>query len=318
VEFNSLRYFFEAARTGSIRQAAERIHVAPSAISRQIAKLEHELGSSLLERRPNGVRLTPAGELLAKQLQSTVRDLMRVRGYIDELKGLRRGEASIFIIEGLIDPWLGVAIKAFHDHHPKITFHVTVASTDSIIEALVSDETDIGIALNPARRPEIVFCGGWQEPVQAIVAPGHPLSRRSSVSLAELSKYPAALPDESFGVRRLIDRSFKKVGITLNPLITTNSILMTRSIVRQGAIYTLMPHFAVARDLESRSVVAIPITDKGMEVARVELCIHRSRELPIAAREFLATLRNLLGDRHDSENTNVTANDSCPLPAARV
>jgi DNA-binding transcriptional LysR family regulator len=87
MEFTSLRYFFETVKAGSIRQAAEHIHVAPSAISRQIAKLEHELGAALFERRSTGVRLTPAGEILAGQLQSTVRDLMRVRGQIDELNG---------------------------------------------------------------------------------------------------------------------------------------------------------------------------------------------------------------------------------------
>ena len=49
MDFTALRYFFEAAQTGSIRQAAEHVHVAPSAISRQIAKLEHEVGARLLE-----------------------------------------------------------------------------------------------------------------------------------------------------------------------------------------------------------------------------------------------------------------------------
>jgi DNA-binding transcriptional LysR family regulator len=291
MDLTSLRYFFEAARTGSIRQAAEHVHVAPSAVSRQIAKLEHEFGSQLLERRSNGVRLTPAGELLAKQLQLTVRDLSRVRGQIDELKGLRRGEITIYCIEGVVDSYLPIAIGRFHKRYPEITFNVIVASTDRIIEALVDDEADIGIALNSPGRGPITITGGWTEPVQAIVAPFHPLADRKSISLRELADYRAALPDASFGVRRLIDRILGARSVPLRMLVTTNSILTTASITRQGVAYTLMPNFAMARDLETGALVAVPIVDSDIEMARVEFCTHESRHLPIAAREFLSFLK---------------------------
>ena len=168
MELTSLRYFFEAARAGSIRQAAEHIHVAPSAISRQIAKLEHEFGSPLLERHSNGVRLTPAGKLLAGQLQMTVRDLARVRSQIEDLKGLRRGEVSIYCIEGLVDTYLPRAVKQFHDLYPDITFNITVASTDQVIEKQVADETDIGITLNRPKRTDIVCSGWWEEPLEGL------------------------------------------------------------------------------------------------------------------------------------------------------
>ena len=290
MELTSLRYFFEAARAGSIRQAAEHIHVAPSAISRQIAKLEHEFGAPLLERHSNGVTLTPAGKLLAGQLQSTVRELARVRSQIDELKGLRRGEVTIHLIEGLVDTYLPRAIKRFHDLYPDITFNITVASTDRIIDALVADETDIGITLNPPSRPDIISSGWWEEPLEVIVAPFHPLSRRRSVNVKELSHYLAALPDTAFGVRRLVDRVLSKSGVELKLLVTTNSIWATNSMTRQGAVYTLMPRFAVARDCEAKTLVAIPIKDSGLERSRVEICVHRSRDLPIAPREFLSSL----------------------------
>jgi DNA-binding transcriptional LysR family regulator len=290
MEFTALRYFFETAKTGSIRQAAEHIHVAPSAISRQIAKLEHELGAPLFERRSSGVRLTPAGDLLAKQLQSTVRDLMRVRGQIDELKGLRRGDVTIYCIEGLIDPLLSAIIAKFNRRYPEIRFDVTVASSDRIIEAVVADDADIGIALNAPRRSEISICGGWEEPVHAIVAPSHSLSGRKSISLQELAGYPAALPDRTFGVRRLIDRILAKAGLEPLVLVTTNSILTTTCIASQGIAYTLMPMFAVTREVAAQNLVAIPLTDEGAEPSKVQVCVHRNRRLPLAAAEFLSWL----------------------------
>jgi DNA-binding transcriptional LysR family regulator len=290
MEFTSLRYFFETAKTGSIRQAAEHIHVAPSAVSRQIAKLEHELGIPLLERRSHGVKLTPAGKVLNRQLQSTMRDLMRVRGQIDELKGLRRGEVSIYCIEGLIDSFLPRIMAHFNGTYHEITFSVIVGSTDRIVDALVCDDGDIGIALNAPPRSELSVCGQWEETLRAIVAPCHPLSGRSAITLEELSGYPAAFPDRSFGVRRLIDRVLHEARVEPNILVTTNSIFTTNCMVRQGIAYTLMPPFAVERDLLNETLSAIPLKNPALEPARVEICIHRNRRLPLAAQEFLTWL----------------------------
>jgi DNA-binding transcriptional LysR family regulator len=294
MEFTSLRYFFETAKTGSIRQAAEHIHVAPSAVSRQIAKLEHELGTDLFERRSSGVKLTPAGELLAQQLQSTVRDLMRVRNQIDELKGLRRGEIAIYCIEGLIESFLPRVMTNFYQRYPEIEFSIVVGSTDRIVDAVVCDDADIGISLNAPPRSELTICGGWEEPLHVFVAPGHPLSGRHAITLKELAAYPAALPDRSFGVRRLIDRMWHSVGLEPKVLVTTNSILTTTCIARQGIAYTLMPPFAVERDHIARTLLSIPLTNRGLEPARVEICVHRNRRLPLAAKEFLSWLNRSL------------------------
>jgi DNA-binding transcriptional LysR family regulator len=290
MDFTALRYFFEAAQTGSIRQAAEHVHVAPSAISRQIAKLEHEVGTRLLERRANGVRLTPAGELLAAQLQITMRDLSRVRGQISELKGLRRGEVVVHCIEGLVDGFLIKALKKFNRAHPDITFQITIGSTDAIIDALVKDETDIGIVMNAQSRPEIASIGGWPEPLEAVISLNHPLASRKTVSLKELRAYPVVLPDRSFGIRRLVERNLLRTSQPINVAVTTNSIMATLSVARQGIAWTLMPPFAVGRDVAVGTIRTIPLEESDLEPALVDICTHKVRRLPLAASVFLKTL----------------------------
>lgn len=102
MRFLTLRYFNAVAKLGSIRKAADRLHVAPSAVSRQIAQLEHELDAILFERSKSGVRLTAAGEVLARQSHRIFRDLDRARAGIDDLRGLRRGDVSLWVIEGFV------------------------------------------------------------------------------------------------------------------------------------------------------------------------------------------------------------------------
>ena len=77
MDFTALRYF--SAHSRSIRAASEHLHVSPSAISRQIAKLEHELRAPIFDRRAQGMKLTPAGEILLSKIDGMMREFSRVK-----------------------------------------------------------------------------------------------------------------------------------------------------------------------------------------------------------------------------------------------
>src|SRR5690242_5543318 len=102
MQLSVLRYFLAVGRLGSIRQAADELHVAASAISRQIALLEDDYGTPLFERHAQGVRLTAAGEIFAQHARTTLREFERVRSDIDDVRGLKRGEVKLAVVEGVI------------------------------------------------------------------------------------------------------------------------------------------------------------------------------------------------------------------------
>lgn len=82
MQLRALRYFHEVARCASLRKAAERLYVTPTAVSRQIEQLEHFFGATLIVRGPRGIRLTVEGECLAEQVTSTLRGFDQVRDVI--------------------------------------------------------------------------------------------------------------------------------------------------------------------------------------------------------------------------------------------
>src|SRR6202142_1361403 len=84
----------EVARTGSIRKAAERLNLTPSAMNRRIQDLEAEVGTPLFERRPRGVRLTTAGEMFVRYARSQIAEPGRMKSQVEDLRGLRRGPAQ--------------------------------------------------------------------------------------------------------------------------------------------------------------------------------------------------------------------------------
>jgi DNA-binding transcriptional LysR family regulator len=290
LRFLALRYFNEVARLGSIRKAADRLHVAPSAVSRQIALLEAELGTELFKRFKTGVRLMPAGEVLARQSHRIFRDLERARSGIDDLMGLRRGTISLWVIEGFVTGLLPGILSEFNQRYPNISFRVYTDSTDRIVEALLEDEADIGITFNAVSRPEIEVVAEFKEGISCLVAPSHRYAGRESLSLAELCTEQLALPVQSFGLRQVFDRVIASRGYDPRVLVTTNSLELTKTLAATGNAIAFMPALTVVRELEAGSLIAIPISDREFKTSRASVSIHRDRPLSHAAADFLKAL----------------------------
>src|ERR1700729_137680 len=96
MDFTALRYFSETAHSRSVRAASERLHVSPSAISRQIAKLEHELRAPIFDRRAQGMALTPAGEILQAKVEGVMRELDHIKSHVAALRDLQPGTVDIY------------------------------------------------------------------------------------------------------------------------------------------------------------------------------------------------------------------------------
>jgi len=149
----AVRYFLEVARTGSIAAAAAQLHVANSAISRQIAKLEESVGAPLFERRARGMVLSVAGTTLAAYMRNTVLEGERVLG---ELRTeLREGLGAIRIActDGFSGGLLADVMSGFREEHPECAFTVHVGDPDSINGQVVRGEVDLGLkfSIGPER-----------------------------------------------------------------------------------------------------------------------------------------------------------------------
>jgi DNA-binding transcriptional LysR family regulator len=290
VRFLTLRYFNEVARLGSIRKAADRLHVAPSAVSRQIAQLEHEVDAVLFERSKGGVQLTVAGEVLARHSHGIFRDLDRAQTGIDELRGLRRGEVSLWVIEGIVSDLLPGVLARFHDKYPGVSFKVNTASSDRIIEALLADEADIGITFNAPRRVEIEVVGEFIEPIYCLVSATHEFASRASLTLADICSTPLALSEHSFGLRQIFERAVIERRLKPRIVVTTNSLELTKTMAATGKAVTFMPALTVIRELATGSLRAIPVSEPEFVSGRSSISVHRDRPLPHAAQEFLKVL----------------------------
>jgi DNA-binding transcriptional LysR family regulator len=150
-----LRYFLEVAGTGSISQASERLHVAASAISRQIAKLEHDLGVPLFERRPRGMVLSEAGELPAAYARRSRLESEQVIEEIRGLSALRHSVIRLASSEGFARDLLSEAIVAFRESYPGVRFRLRVDAPSAATDAVREGAADLAVTYALAPEPDI-------------------------------------------------------------------------------------------------------------------------------------------------------------------
>lgn len=291
MNFTAIRYFNEVARTKAIRRAAERLHVTPSAISRQLALLEHELGAPLLERTPVGVELTPAGVLLERYSRSLFRDLDRVKSGISAFRAIEQGEIKIHAMEGVLSNGLAQAIAAFRLRYSGIDFQVTTCASDAICEALMHDETDIGIIYNPELRFGVEVIAQRQEPVMCLLAPTDPMAGAQALSIQELCTRPLALPQSSFGLRQLFDRAAHARRLKPQVAMEANSLEFLRAMAVRGVCLTIGPEISARTEIDAGLLRAVTITESAFNNVRSAVCVHQERVPSYAAAAFLKQLR---------------------------
>jgi len=288
---NPLRYFLEVAQCGSMRVAAEKLNIAPSAISRHIQNLERELGLPLLERNPRGVSLTAAGDLYAQHARTVFLDRERVRLEIDELKGLRRGHIRISTIDGIVAGPLSNAVSSFRKLHPGVTIQLESTGTETVNKAVLEGEADVGIAYQPIPVDGIDIIVRILDPLLVVVAPDHALASRRTIDLTEALEYPFAIPKETFGIRKLINAACRADRIALKPSMETNSIEALRGFAMWGAGVTMLHSMSIIREIDLGILKGIPFRQPILQRAGIEICTQRGRQLPAIIKRFTEHLK---------------------------
>ena len=288
MQFTTYRYFLAVAETGSIRRAAERVHISPSAISRQIQLLEHAFQAPLFERNQTGMVLTEEGRIVAERMRSSLRDMDLARARIDELHGLLRGCVGVASIEGVMAAWLLPAIARFRAEHPGITFEVQVAGSEQVLRLIQDDVVDLGIALAPdEHQPDLEIVHRFVTRYVVAVAPDHELARHRSVTLKTLLLQPLALLDSRFETRRWLNQVAMRQRLPLQAAIDLDHIESIKRAVRGGGVATVLPDYAVSADATAGDLVMIDLERTSVARTATVLCARKGRVQTRAAQAVI-------------------------------
>ena len=283
----SLRYFLEVARCGSISEASMHLNVATSAISRQIASLEDHLQTPLFERRPRGMILSAAGELLTAYAQKVVLETDRVLSEIDSLEGLEKGQVTIATTEGFAMEFLPHVIGIYREQFSGIQFKLDVYPPKDVSDAVRSGDADIGIAFSLNPTPEIKVVHIQPAPILAIVHPEHPIAKKKRIRLSQIISYPIAIPYPNTTLRQLLDISVSQQQLSYEPALVSSYMSALNQFAISGAGVSLSGEISVRRLIKAGTIAAIPIADRIMGLRNIEVQVLAGRTLPKVIKSFL-------------------------------
>ncbi|MGX9966132.1 LysR family transcriptional regulator [Roseomonas sp. F4] len=289
-----LRCFLAVAQAGSMREAAQRLRLAQSAISRRIQQLEEELGVQLLERGARGVGLTPAGEILLHHGREATHLTERLRADLDALRGVRRGHVTLRLVESFAANGLAAGLAAFRAAYPAVTLDIAVVGSEAILAALHDRTCHLGIAFNPSADPEVEVLASAAEPFAVMLAPNHKLADAPSLTLAELAGMPLVAPSHLGSSRALFDTACRAARVPIRPVLETNSPHVAAAFVADGKGVAVMVPRVLALHLELGKVRAVPLADPLLNGGRIALLARRGRRLPAAAEALSASLARVL------------------------
>jgi len=294
MDLRQLEILQAIADTGSFTACGRKLHVSQSAISRQIALLEEELGEPLFLRVGRQVRMTPAAEALVKLGQRVFLDVRDTVGNITdrtrELRGTLRLSGGMTVCL-YIFPTL---VKQLKRSHPKLDVRMMVATAGRSVEEIRAGHVDAGLLTLPVEEADLVTLPVLREELLLVTMPGHPLAKRKKITAQDLAGEPFVLFEAGSGTRRVIDRFFLSENVEPNIVMDTENVEIIKAMVKEGLGLGIVPYMAVAREVRARQFFATRI--EGHELFRETGWVYpKASRTPRMIDELLAAFEKVRG-----------------------
>jgi DNA-binding transcriptional LysR family regulator len=280
-----LETFLAVAEERSFSRAAARLHRTQPAVSQVIAKLEAELGETLLERSSRDGTLTDAGEVLRDYAQKMINLRSDAGAALVDLRSLHSGCLNLAANEYTCLYLLPV-LDAFRREHPRIKVAVQRSLASRIADEVLSHSVELGVVSFRPDDPQVRSTVVYRDELVCVVAPTHPLAKPRTASIARLGREPFVAHNVASPLRRKVIAAFKRHKTPLKMEVELPSLEAIKRFVERGNGVALVPGLTVQTELASGSLVAVAVPELQVE-RKLRLVCRRQAALSHAARAFL-------------------------------
>lgn len=293
-----LRYLHLSHDKGSMRAAAEALGVATSSVSRQIARLEAELGIELVRPDTHRISLTHAGEAAVDYYVERQRQHSQLLSRLDALRQQQQASTVIAIGEGLLGARAINALQGFLQAHGAHKAEIISAPSLEVQRLVMSDQAHLGVVFAPSPTACLSRLFSLAQPLRLIVHRDSRLAVRSRVSLADIARESLVLPGANFRVRELVDDACQAQGVAIVPTLTSNSLAVILDFVRSGLGATLLAELPIIDELKGGTFKALAVDCAQMNATDIQVVTRRGRTLDDLSRalatEMAKAMRKVL------------------------
>lgn len=291
----SLKYFHAVAKTGSLSAASEELHVAVSAISRQITQLEEKLQLSLFERKARGMSLTPAGDILYTY---SLRNTLEFKNVMSEMKGIsniQQQSIALACPEGMAWDFLPHVIAKFREEYPSARFSLQVVDSSRATQLVREGRVDAAFTFNLQPEQGVEVSLQVPSPIVALLAKNHPLANQQDISVRDLTEYPIATSGSGTTLSYLFDIACHIEGVQIIPALSSDSAGSIYTFVNESKnAIALCGELTVARRAKRDGLVIRPMREPALAQRSLQVQIMSRRKLPVIVRYFLSHLTESL------------------------
>ncbi|MFC2949024.1 LysR family transcriptional regulator [Virgibacillus sediminis] len=278
MELKQIKYFLEVAKREHVTEAANALHIAQSAVSRQIFNLEQELGVSLFIREGRTVKLTPIGRVFKEHMEQAIHAIDDAAQVIEEYTDPERGTVHVGFPSSLSAYMLPTAVSGFRERYPDVKFKLKQGSYHELKKAVTNGEINMAL-LGPVPTNEKKLKGAilFTENMVALLPASHRFAQSPSLTLNDLRGDQFILFPENYILRTLIINACNQLGFDPEVSFEGEDIDAIKGLVSAGLGVTLVPEITLVDSLP-RATVKVPVREPN--VARtVGVIIPKDRQL---------------------------------------
>ena len=270
MEMHQLRYVVAVAQTGNFSRAADQCHVSQPSLSQQIQKLEEELGERLFDRMKREAKLTPHGEAFLPRALKILDEVDAARREATDAQNLQRGTLTLGVLPTIAPYLLPEVVAVFGKKFPGLELVVQEDTTARLLKLAHAYEIDFALASRPIRDESMTVKDLFAEELRLALPPGHPLTRKRTVNLADLEnerfiimKEGHCLGDQTLGFceRRNMQPniSFRSAQLeTVQALVCSGiGISLIPAMAARGGRTDLPEYRSLAGQRPERTIVAV-------------------------------------------------------------
>jgi DNA-binding transcriptional LysR family regulator len=290
MHLETLKVFCDIVETRSFSTAASKNFVTQSAVSQQIRMLEQRYGRQLLERTRGNVQLTPAGEVLYQASKEIVERYQDMEARLQAVTEVVGGTVRVGTVHSIGLYELAGALKKYLKAYPQVNLALEYSRANKIYDDTFKGNVDIGVVAYPQKRPGIVVVPYRQDRLVLVCPPGHRLAAHRRVAVKKLAGEPMVGFERDIPTRKETDRILRRYGIEAHYVMELDNIETLKRVVEIGRGVAILPEPALAREVESGTLVAVHLADQ-MFLRPLGIIHRHGKHFSPAAEKFIEYLR---------------------------
>ena len=243
MDIQSLQYVLAIAKYGNFSEAAYKVSLSQSSLSKHLQKIEQELGDiRLFDRSTRGVKMTTAGMEFVIHATKLVEGFEGLQAAMNRRKNILTGCIRIGIMPGMEHLGLTSSIVGFNRKYPEIQIVIREYRSLGLLELLRAAEIDVAFVLTPDNPTDrlLALHPIMEDELVLVVNVLHPLAQKKTIKLKEADGERFIFPDADSGMYKMCVDACNKAGFTPNIVHQCAQVELTQGFIAEGAGVTIM------------------------------------------------------------------------------